>query len=192
MGKNIEVFNKEQKEILDKIRKADFIIKNFYLTGGTALSQYYLQHRYSDDLDFFTETEVNRRDIYQFIAALSDSLKVTFVLKETEIAQIFFLKFSQEKIVKIDFVYQPVKRLKKETIDKGIIVDSFFDIAVNKIITVSDRSSVKDFVDLYFIFNYFTIWDLIHGAKIKYREEINPCILASDLLKVEKFNFLPK
>jgi predicted nucleotidyltransferase component of viral defense system len=25
----------------------------FYLTGGTALSRAYLNHRYSDDLDFF-------------------------------------------------------------------------------------------------------------------------------------------
>ena len=34
------------------------IIKNthfpFYLTGGTALSRCYYQHRYSDDLDFFS------------------------------------------------------------------------------------------------------------------------------------------
>ena len=26
---------------------------DFYLTGGTALSRCYLNHRYSDDLDFF-------------------------------------------------------------------------------------------------------------------------------------------
>ena len=27
--------------------------QGFYLTGGTALSRFYLNHRYSDDLDFF-------------------------------------------------------------------------------------------------------------------------------------------
>lgn len=27
---------------------------SFYLTGGTALSAFYLEHRYSVDLDFFT------------------------------------------------------------------------------------------------------------------------------------------
>lgn len=30
----------------------------FYLTGGTALSRFHLEHRYSDDLDFFTH-EIN-------------------------------------------------------------------------------------------------------------------------------------
>jgi predicted nucleotidyltransferase component of viral defense system len=29
--------------------------KDFFLTGGTALAHFYLQHRLSDDLDFFTE-----------------------------------------------------------------------------------------------------------------------------------------
>ncbi len=191
MGK-ISIFTQEQKKILDQIRKSDLVRKNFYLTGGTALSQYYLQHRYSEDLDFFTETKVDRQDIYQFITTLSHLFKITFLLKETEIAQMFFLKFPREKIIKVDFVYKPVKILKKGTIDNGIIVDSFVDIAVNKIVTVNDRSSVKDFVDLYFILDHFTIWDLIYGAKVKYREEINPWILASDLLEVEKFNTLPK
>ncbi|MBI5144835.1 MAG: nucleotidyl transferase AbiEii/AbiGii toxin family protein [Candidatus Omnitrophica bacterium] len=30
----------------------------FYLTGGTALAAYYLKHRYSEDLDFFSEENV--------------------------------------------------------------------------------------------------------------------------------------
>lgn len=34
----------------EKIREASF----FYLTGGTALAEFYLGHRRSYDLDFFT------------------------------------------------------------------------------------------------------------------------------------------
>ena len=46
----------------------------FYLTGGTALSRGYYNHRYSDDLDFF----VNRTDAFNahadaVLSALSDS-----------------------------------------------------------------------------------------------------------------------
>ena len=29
----------------------------FYLTGGTALGRFYLNHRYSEDLDFFVNNE---------------------------------------------------------------------------------------------------------------------------------------
>ncbi len=31
----------------------------FYLTGGTALSRFYFNHRYSDDLDFFVNDDPN-------------------------------------------------------------------------------------------------------------------------------------
>ena len=31
----------------------------FYLTGGTALSRFYFNHRYSDDLDFFVNENPN-------------------------------------------------------------------------------------------------------------------------------------
>ncbi len=39
-----------QNQILSLVQGAGV---EFYLTGGTALSRYYLNHRYSDDLDFF-------------------------------------------------------------------------------------------------------------------------------------------
>jgi predicted nucleotidyltransferase component of viral defense system len=32
-------------------------ISPFYLTGGTALGRYYLDHRFSDDLDFFVNRD---------------------------------------------------------------------------------------------------------------------------------------
>lgn len=35
---------------------------DFYLTGGTALSRFYLHHRFSDDLDFFLNNVSNFRD----------------------------------------------------------------------------------------------------------------------------------
>ena len=41
-----------------------------YLTGGTALAREYLQHRYSDDLDFFWN------DSPRFRADVSDMLNV--------------------------------------------------------------------------------------------------------------------
>jgi predicted nucleotidyltransferase component of viral defense system len=39
----------------------------FYLTGGTALSRFYLKHRWSDDLDFFVNNDSNFVDKSRFI-----------------------------------------------------------------------------------------------------------------------------
>jgi len=54
-----------QKEVLDVLSKNKFITDNFYLSGGTALSEFYFQHRLSEDLDFFSANEID----YQMLAS---------------------------------------------------------------------------------------------------------------------------
>ena len=49
----MEILTPFQKELLRVIGNSN-LADNFYLTGGTALAAFYLQHRYSEDLDFFT------------------------------------------------------------------------------------------------------------------------------------------
>ena len=51
-----------QKELIELIGKSE--LKDcFFLTGGTALAHFYLQHRYSEDLDFW-EIYRNAQDKY--------------------------------------------------------------------------------------------------------------------------------
>lgn len=60
MGKTI--LTPKQSQFLELISQDKQITKRFYLTGGTALSEFYLQHRLSYDIDLFTEKEeVDRR-----------------------------------------------------------------------------------------------------------------------------------
>ena len=48
----------ELYKIQDKVFKTlQGYLGPLYLTGGTALSRFYLKHRYSDDLDFFVNNE---------------------------------------------------------------------------------------------------------------------------------------
>ena len=52
----MQIINKVQKAILNlfgQVSESD----SFYFTGGTALAEFYLNHRRSNDLDFFTATE---------------------------------------------------------------------------------------------------------------------------------------
>jgi predicted nucleotidyltransferase component of viral defense system len=46
-----------QEAFLEAFFQAGAPSERFYLSGGTALSAYYLQHRYSDDLDLFTRDQ---------------------------------------------------------------------------------------------------------------------------------------
>ena len=49
--------NPEQRNILINLFKNETIRRDFFLTGGTALSVFYLHHRVSNDLDIFTINE---------------------------------------------------------------------------------------------------------------------------------------
>jgi predicted nucleotidyltransferase component of viral defense system len=52
-----------QREILYKLFQNKDINDNYFLTGGTALSVFYLYHRKSDDIDLFTLNDVNLPEI---------------------------------------------------------------------------------------------------------------------------------
>ena len=71
-------------------------------------------------------------------------------------------------------------------------IDSLLDIATNKLLTISQRYDVKDFVDLYFLLQKITLCDLIEGVRIKFKMQLDPFILASDFLRIEDFDYLPK
>jgi predicted nucleotidyltransferase component of viral defense system len=51
----------------------------FYLTGGTALGRFYLNHRYSEDLDFFVN---NNPDFAKHILFIKNELQKEFKMQE--------------------------------------------------------------------------------------------------------------
>jgi len=51
------ILTSKQLEFLELVKVESEITKRFYLTGGTALAEFYLKHRLSEDIDLFTEEE---------------------------------------------------------------------------------------------------------------------------------------
>jgi len=189
MGK-IQILTREQQVILDEVGKHPFF-QQFYFTGGTALS-IYLRHRYSEDLDFFTEKEFDSQALLTIMEIWSRKYGFTFTSEFHEVVYIFILTFENGAELKVDFGYYPYKRIKESVVQNGIKTDSIVDIAVNKLLTITQRNTMKDFVDLYFLLKEFTLWDLIGGVKIKFKQHLEPFILASDFTKIENFSFLPR
>jgi len=182
----------KQQLIFNEVKKSDFLRQNFYFTGGTALAATYLHHRLSEDLDFFSQEKFDTLPILNLINEWG--VKYTFKVtpEDKEAVKIFNLEFSDGEQLKVDFGYYPYKRLRKGEVIDSIEVDSLFDIAVNKLQTIRQRSEVKDFVDLYFLLKTFTVWDLMEGVRVKFRMEINPYLVAVDYLKVNSFENMPK
>lgn len=146
--------------------------RNYYFTGGTALAEFYLQHRYSDDLDIFTR---ERRDIRADYLDVKRSLAAKAIEVSTELELDDFVRFFVSGTgeigsgLKVELCRDAGAQMSvAETID-GITVDSFEDIAVNKVRALYGRSEIKDFVDLFFILreSKFTLDYLVGRAKEK-------------------------
>lgn len=184
-------FTSKQKIIFDEFKKSVFLRNNFYFTGGTALSAIYLHHRLSDDLDFFSQNKFDTQPLLALISEWGEKYKLKTESKELEVVRIYLLKFPDGEKLKVDFGYYPYKRLETGKTVSSVEIDSLLDIAVNKLQTIHQRTTAKDFVDLYFLLKKFTIWDLMEGVRVKFRIELDPYTIAADCLKVDGFENLP-
>lgn len=101
MGK-ISILTKEQKFLLDLISKNKYFADTFYFTGGTALSEYYLRHRFSDDLAFFSQSKIEQDIIFTIINNWSDKIGFKIQSRFVDVVYRFELSFPTKVTIKID------------------------------------------------------------------------------------------
>ena len=197
MGKMNKVLAKainltpKQRIIFDEVKKSDFIKDKFYFTGGTALSSVYLNHRLSEDLDFFSENKFENLSILNLLTQWGERHNFKFLLKENEVVKIYLLEFSDGEKLKVDFGFYPYKRIRNGKTIETVQIDSLFDIAINKLTTIMQRTEVKDFVDLFYLLKQFTLWDLMEGVGVKFRIKTDPYLIGINFLKADVFDQLP-
>jgi hypothetical protein len=180
-----------QTDFLALVTSSPYLVKTFYLTGGTALAVFYLDHRLSEDIDLFSENPYDQDFVRGWMAEQKKlhSWKLTYAqVFERQTYEIIW----KESSLKIEFVHYPHKQIAASAMNhNGLMVDSIEDIAANKLLTITQRNQTKDYVDLYFLLKRFTFWDLMHGATGKFGVELEPFYLSSILPQVEKLTALP-
>jgi len=188
--------NWEDSNVLTSLKR-DFLISffkinhNFFLTGGTALGVFYLQHRLSMDLDLFTMNPVQwhvleneTRDVANSIGASCESITLTPFFHRYKLT-----RHNETEI--IDFVVEKVpQKDEKKCYFDNIIVDTLDEIGVNKMCMLISRSELKDIIDLYFLEQSgFTIENHIEDAKRK-EGGFEPAIV-SHLLSTLEIDSIP-
>lgn len=185
MGKNI--FTPNQLRLLESISENKRITSKFFFTGGTALSHFYLRHRFSEDLDFFSEDELEPLVIKSWIKEVSKKLSVVKTVQNTLSGQeIFYFHFPQEDVVKVDFAYFPFPHLGTFTRFNDLKVSSLEDIAVNKVQAIITRKRARDYLDLYLATQKlgWTIKDLQKNYRLKFEVWLGPEELATNFINV--------
>lgn len=127
---------------------------NFYLTGGTALSRCYINHRYSEDLDFFVNDSVTfREEINNIQTELNRNFDIEIQRTSERFHRISLS--SGELTLKLKFINDVpfhFGELRTSTIFNPI--DNPMNILSNKITAVMDRDETKDFADIFAIAGY--------------------------------------
>jgi len=144
---------KELYELQDKVLEIVFAVeREFYLTGGTCISRFYVEKRYSDDLDFFT----NQSRRYSFaVKNIKIALQKIFNLT-VEVESKDFTRFKIDGILQVDFVNDMACRYKEPLLnEKNFLYDNIENILSNKITAVIGRDNPKDVFDIFLICKYY-------------------------------------
>lgn len=136
-------------ELQDDVMRAVFSRQlGFYLTGGTALSRFHLNHRYSDDLDFFTHEINSFGDAVRVVRSDLDGLFGP-VIPEVDAREFKRLLVRQaDHTLKVDFVADRAPRVGVPEDRDGAYVDTVRNILSNKVGAVLSRDEARDVADL--------------------------------------------
>ncbi|MEK6543477.1 MAG: nucleotidyl transferase AbiEii/AbiGii toxin family protein [Elusimicrobiota bacterium] len=117
-------------------------LSTFYLAGGSALALQY-NHRLSEDLDFFTETRFDPKQLKEELMSLGD-LQITL-----ETGHSITGSFNKAKVTFLYYRYPLIRPLVTGKAPPALCHP--LDIGLMKIEAVAGRGRKRDFVDLYFI-----------------------------------------
>ena len=123
----------------------------FYLTGGTAASRGYLNHRFSEDLDFFVNDDTrfglwSERVIHAFTKESHNKLEV--LLKDERFTRLI-LEEADIKL-RIELVNDVPSHIGTISLHKTLgRLDSAENIFANKITALMDRQEPKDLADIW-------------------------------------------
>lgn len=191
----MSILTNNQKNILAIISKEKNITDHFYLSGGTALAEFYLQHRLSEDLDFFSQEEFDPQAIFVFFKKIQKEASIVSIeYQQSFNRNLFFLKLADD-VIKTEFTYYPFQRVEEGQKNGALKVDSLLDIAINKIFTIYQQPRSRDFIDLYCILQKeksWTIGMLVKQAHIKFDNYLDPLLLSSQFVKAQVLKDYPK
>ena len=132
--------------------------QNLRLVGGTALALQ-LGHRISVDLDLFGSVDVDINRTVDLLNGFSD-VQVQGSTKN--------MMFFNIEGVKVDIVNYPYKWIDNQVEENGLRLAAVNDIAAMKLSAITNRGTKKDFVDLYFLLEQYSLSEFIDLYTNKY------------------------
>ena len=167
-------------ELLKKLMN-EKLFSEFNLVGGTSLALQ-LGHRNSIDIDLFGNQDINHVLFEEKIREFGD-VEISQTSKNVLITKI--------NHIKVDFVSYKYPLLKDFLVIDNIRMLSTMDIAAMKLNAIMGRGSRKDFIDLFFLLNEFSMKEILNFYKKKFSDGSEFLVIKS-LTYFEDADFQPQ
>jgi predicted nucleotidyltransferase component of viral defense system len=141
-------------------------LQEFYLVGGTALALQ-IGHRFSIDLDLFNHKDFDT-DIIKNVLIETYSVQ-NIVQKNNALNVLIDFPAKSNQIIKLDLIKYNYPLLEPINIFDNKRLLSIVDIAAMKLSALANRGLKKDFYDIYYLLNSFSINKLIELYQQKYK-----------------------
>lgn len=142
--------------------------ERFYLTGGTALAEFYLGHRLSFDLDLFTpEADLILPFSYGLESACrAGGLGVQVVRRFSSFVEL--VVSSKTESVRVDLALDSPYRFDAPVRSRyGVWINGWQDLSADKLLAYYGRSEPRDAIDLFFILQSESLDSLLAAAAQK-------------------------
>src|SRR3989338_3557626 len=176
-----------QRSVLDALFAEEAFAQAFYLTCGTALAAFYLFHRYSDDLDLFTNDQ-SLELIWPALQRLLPALGLTVESRSPS-----FIRLRHPEGLRVDVVHDVPFRVGVPVRHGAWLVDSLENITLNKVAAIQGRLDAKDYVDLYLLLKDRPERILTLLAQAKQKDaSVEPFVWSRLIGDVTTFRVLPR
>lgn len=152
-----ETLGPDTLRLLENLQSLPFL-EQARLVGDTALALQ-IGHRKSVDLDFFGSISASAEEMKE---ALSANHTISSI-KEAQNINMFLVDS-----VKVDFVNYRYNWIDDVVIEGYLRLASIMDIAAMKIYAIIGRGTKKDFIDLFFLLQRFSLEDILDFYVKKY------------------------
>lgn len=135
-------------------------LSGFNLAGGTALALQ-IGHRISIDLDFFGDREFDTNEILDL---LPNEMPISILSQRRNILIL------NVQDVKVDFVNYRYPLISRPLEEGTIRLLTTSDIAAMKLAAIAGRGRMRDFYDIYFLLQEFSLAQMIEFYNKKYAD----------------------
>lgn len=176
-----QILSEEQAKLLPFVKK---FIKEFGLVGGTAIALQ-LGHRRSIDFDMFTFLPFKNDKIRRMVK--KDGLRIGKVYMDESGQFTFFING-----VQFTFYEYPYEINYTENFQKILRMPDLLSLGAMKAFALGQRAKWKDYVDLYFILQQYSLIEIIGRSKEIFGEEFNERMIRQQLSYFDDINYSEK